>query len=1022
MNLNIWKLTTLLVVFLIALFASRQARIFTQPAVMSPEAGTHFLATDAYHAMKWYNDQRAYPSGRIPLDWRQKAEMQISQSNLRKSTSTSSIAWKSVGPSDIGGRVRSIVINPLNSSTIYCGSVSGGIWKSMDAGATWNPTSDLAANLVIGCMAIDPVDTNIIYAGTGEGYFNVDALRGAGVLKSTDGGASWTLLSNFINPASLNYYYINKIIIRPDAHNTLFAGTLEGIWKTTNAGTSWNQLSVPSQGSVGCADLVIKPTTPNIMYASFGLFRTNGIYKTTDGGSTWTKLAGGLPTTNYHRISLALSTSNPATIYAAMADSNNGTLGIYRTTTSGTSWTKMTTPVDNSAQVNGGYLWTQGWYANVIAVDPTNSNALYAGGVNLFKSTDGGANWSRISDGYVSGSTYVHVDQHAIAFDPHNNITVYFGNDGGMFKTTTAGGSFFPINSNLAITQFYSGAVDPLAEIYYGGTQDNGTVRTLGPPLWTVVHSGDGGTTAVDYLTPPPGDTESLYLSLLKSTSSGGRNTWTRIMNGIPSSGSPNGTSDRCAFIAPYTMDPTDPLVLVAGTYRVFRSSNGGGSWSAISNDLTGNGPGAQQDDGSVITEIAISKSYPSTIYAGTSGFSGATGSTSSRVWVENYGTTSWVNHTAPPLPDRSVTWIAIDPVNADRAFVCYSGYGTGHIFQTTNRGLSWTDASGNLPDIPVNTMVVDPASLSHLIVGTDLGVFESLNGGCTWSQQNIGLANVSVVDLDLRGDQFLFASTHGRGMFKTSGPINSVPSTHLTIAIHQNPLLTRYVDIIVASDTLLASSPQPSVRVTVGGGAADQPAVTELSPQVFKASYGFQSNGTAVITAVAYDSGGSILTGDRTFTAQLAKQGVAQSVQTGDGNARVGISADALTEDTYFTIVPENDRSEGIVSRAYTFGPERSFPGSMTVSIAYDQARVVPGTEEHLSIVQFSGTAWNPVKTTVDPSKKTASARVSTLGKFAVAFSPQTASGLIPSAFTLGQNYPNPFNPKTNFGYQIGR
>lgn len=996
--------------------------------VPDPGSGT-FRATDAYHAMKWYNDQRVYPTGRIPLHWRENAERQIAaarmaQTALGKTASPTTLAWTYVGPDAIGGRTRSIVINPQNTNVIYCGSVSGGIFKTTDAGASWFPTTDHVANMVIGAMVMDPVDTSIIYAGTGEGYFNVDALRGGGVLKSTDAGASWTLLSNFINPPSTNYYYINKLIIRPDNRSVLYAGTLEGIWKTTDAGLHWNRLSVPASGSTGCTDLVADPTNPDIMHASFGLFRTNGIYKTTNGGSNWTKESTGLPpvSTSFHRISLAISQSNPSVLYAAFADSNNGTLGIWRTTDAGAGWSQVQTPHDGSAQVNSGYLWVQGWYANVIAVDPSNPDVAYAGGVNLFKTTNGGTSWARISDGYANGSSYVHVDQHAIAFV--NSSLVYFGNDGGMFKSTNGGSTFIEINTNLATTQFYSVAVHPGAEIYYGGTQDNGTLRTTSAPSWAMVNPGDGGVTAVDFTTPTTVYTEYLYLALLKSTSSGAPNTFGRIMNGIPSTGSnpSDGASDRVEFIAPYTMDPSNSQVLVAGTYRVFRTTNGGGQWSAISNDLTGAGAGQQGDAGPVITALAIAKSSSSTIYAGTG--SNRIGLDTTKVWVTTNaggtGMATWTEITRTNLPDRYVTAITVDPANRDRAFVCYSGYGSGHVFRTTNRGASWTDVSGDLPDLPVNALVIDPAGINHLIIGTDLGIFETTDGGTGWSQQNLGLANVSVADLELRGDQFLFAATHGRGMFKTSNPINAVPTTHLTVALHQNPVLSRYVEIILASDTGLSGTQLPSVQVAVGGGANDTPPVTRLSSQMYKASYEFQSSGNAVISAVAYDQSGIAMATQRTFQVQLAKQGAAGTIATADGLARMQVPAGALGEDTYMTIFPEDSRDESLVSRAFTFGPGRSYSHSLTVSLAYDASKVPAGRERDLTLLRLDGTDWVAVPTVVNVGRATASAQVTVLGQFAVGLRPGSGSGIVPDAFALSQNYPNPFNPTTHFDFRV--
>ena len=1008
------KILSLIVVFIAFLtgfqavvqYGSRRAS-----GTIDPAGKEQLEATHAWQALRWYNDQRAYPTGRIPADWREKALVHVAGNNLMKTFSENSVSWTNVGPTAIGGRVRSIVINPLNPNTIYCGSVSGGIWKSTNAGGSWFPTSDAAANLVIGTMVIDPTDTNTIYAGTGEGYFNVDALRGAGVLKSTDGGAHWSLLTNFAGATSPNfYYYINKLVIRSDAHNTLYAALLGGIWKTTDGGTSWTKLTIAT-ASTGCMDLVINPVDNNTLYAAFGLFVSDGVYKTTNGGTSWSKLTNGFPSTatKFGRISLSISKLNPSTLYACLADSNYYTHSIQKTTNAGASWFPIATPFDNSGAVNGTHLGGQGWYNNYIAVSPIDSNTVFTGGINIFRSTNGGAAWTRVSDGY--GNPYVHVDQHAIAFDPNVSSVVYFGNDGGVFWTANGGASFAPINNNLAITQFYSGAVHPTSEIYYGGTQDNGTLRTTSPPTWSVAVTGDGGATAVDFTTPTTVYSEYVYLSILKSTSSGSPNSWAKAMNGIPTTGSnlSDGTSDRCEFIAPLVMDPTNSLTLVAGTYRIFRTTNGGANWSAISVDLTGDGSGSVGSSGSVVTALAVAKSASSTIYIGTSGSAG----TASRVCVTTNTGNSWSDVTKAPLPNLYVKSVAVDPANSSRAIVTYSGYGAGHVFLTTNRGSSWTNISGDLPDLPVNTIVIDPSNTGHWVIGTDLGVFESNNGGSNWIQQNSGLANVSVSDLDLRGDLYLFAATHGRGMFKTTAPINVAARVHLTLSVHQNPALSQYLDIYVLSDTALQGPP----ALAVGGNTLT---VTQTSAGVYRGSYQLTASGTVTITASALDPGGNTLSAQRTFQATLLKQGVAQTISSPEGDASVSVPAGALTEDTWFTVVPGENAGGDIRSRVFTVGPAREFQSPLTVSMRYDPAWVAEGREGSLNIVRSDGSGWVPLESRVDVQHRSVNAHVSSLGTFAVAVNGNAGAGITPETFRLAQNYPNPFNPVTSIEYTL--
>lgn len=758
----------------------------------SEKAGTGYPG----EAMRWYREQRAVPAGVIPDGWRERALEHIAQNNQFQAEAA--LSWVELGPTNRAGRTRSLAVDPSNTNILYSGSVSGGVFKSTNAGASWFPTNDFSTNLAITSIVIDPTNSNIVYAGTGEGFYNADAIRGAGVLKSTNGGTSWTLLSSFTGGSGFPYY-INDLYIRSDNPAIIFAATNSGLFRTTNSGTSWTFLH-QGNSSVRGTQIVGDPGSPGIIYVSYGNFSTDGIYKTTNGGTSFTKLAGGLPTSGYQRISLAIGTSNSQVLYACLSSTSSYTRGIFRTTNGGTSWDSVATPVDpltGQSHLNG-----QGWYDNVIAVDPTNPNIVYTGGVNLFKSVNAGTSWTMISNWYSgAGYQYVHADQHDMVF---SGSTLYFCNDGGVFKSTNGGTTITEFTSGLATIQFYSGAVHPTSDIFYGGTQDNGTQKTTAAPSWTTTFGGDGGHTAVDFNTPTTVYTEYVYLNFQKTTNSG--TNWIKTMNGIPTSGggSFDGTSDRCLFISPFTMDPTNAQRIAAGSYRVFYTTNGGTLWSAISTDLTGDGPGSVGSFLSSISAIAIAKTNSAVIYIGTSG----TGS-SARIQVTTNTGTLWTNVTAAPLPNRYVTRIVVDPVNADRAWAIYSGYNSstpgtpGHVFLTTNRGTSWTNASGNLPDIPANAGVVNPANQNNLIIGTDLGIFETTDGGSTWAQQNTGLANVPIADLDLRtSDNILFAATHGRGMFKTSGPLTSVDGRDEEV-VHEFKLLQNYPNPFNPSTTI---------------------------------------------------------------------------------------------------------------------------------------------------------------------------------------------------------------------------
>ena len=976
----------------------------------------------AFQALRWYNDQRAYPTGSIPLDWREKALAQVNQQNLHKGLKVNAVAWKSLLSGSFAGRTRSIVINPVDTNVMYCGSVSGGVWKTTNGGAQWFPTTDAAPNLAVNSLAMDPTNPNILYAATGEGSLPIDALRGVGVLKTADGGTTWTTLNNFANPdLSFSYYYINKIVVNSRVPGTLYAGMLGGIWKSTDAGASWSKLNVPITSSRACMDLVANPSNPNTLYASFGWRSPDGVYKTVDAGRTWSKLTNGFParSTNYHRISLAIATTDTNIIFACLADSNEYTHSIQKSTNSGASWFALTPPFDNDQLINGTHLGGQGWYDNVIAVDPTNSQIVYTGGINLFKSTDGGTTWNRFSDGYAGG---IHVDQHAIVFSPRNASTIFFGNDGGVFKTTDAGATYSTLNNGLTTVQFYSIAVHPSKEIYYGGTQDNGTMRFDGTS-WAQVLGGDGGPTFVDQSTPTTVYGSYVYLLMYKSTSSGAPRTWVPITDGIPTNSS-GYTSDRCSFIAPYTLDPSNSQILVAGTYRAYRTTSGGNQWNSISPDLTGDGDGSNQNGqaGSTITAIAIAKSSSATIYVGTSGSTTA----SSRICVTTNTGGNWFDSTASPLPDRQVTSMTIDRTNAGRAFVAYSGYNDntptrpGHVFLTTNTGSTWMNVSGDLPDVPVNTIILDPLNANHILVGTDIGIFESADGGSLWLQQNSGLANVAVDGLVLRDDRYLFAATHGRGMFKSSAPLEVTPSSALSIIVHQNPVLTQYVDVYVAAQESLSAA--PTIQVSINGGAPQSIPLQENSERVFKGSYRLTQSGSFLLTALASDSiGGSVMV-SRSFQAQLVTQGSAQAIASIDGRLILTVANDVVTEDTYFMIQSENSSVAGspVVSTAYTLGPAREFLKPLSIALSYTDEMVGGGRASSLSVYRLAGDHWLPVTSRIDARHHRVLAQITSLGTVALGYDANGISQSVPSQYVLHQNYPNPFNPTTAIRFDL--
>ncbi len=715
----------------------------------------------------WFHIQRAWPYREIPMD---RYRLALAQAQDLRAASESggaqggdprgAISWQQAGPTNIMGRVTCITADPSVPGRIFVGAAAGGVFRSTNDGASWEPVLDPYGAFSMGDLATDPQSPNTIYAGTGEPNSSGDSYSGVGVLRSTNGGDSWS----FVGLAEVRH--IGRIAVDPNlrgrvwvaAMGALFSKNPErGVYRSDDSGATWVQKLFVSD-STGAADVAIDPTDPNVVYAAMwerirtpsyrragGI--TSGIWKSTDAGDTWTRLAGGLPgpSPTVGRIGLAIARSQPATVYAIYADDPGYFAGVYKSTNAGTSW----------ARVNDGALAdlysSFGWYFGQIRVDPTNPNKVFALGVPLYRTTNGGSTWSE-----VTGS--MHVDNHALWIDPSNPQRVLEGNDGGFYKSTNGGSAWTPV-ANLPITQFYAIAIDNLApQRLYGGTQDNGTLRTLTGNLndWQLIYGGDGFYCLVDPNNSNVIYAEYQYGGLGKSTNGGG--SFSGATNGI------NG-GDRRNWSTPVVMDPTNSQVMYYGTYRVYRTTNGAANWSALSGDLTG-GQGGGNLSFPTVTTIAVARSNPATIYAGTD---------DARVWVTTNTGGSWTNVSAG-LPARWVTRVAVDPNDRDVAYVTLSGYKEDdwlpHVFRTTNRGTIWTDISGNLPDGPANALVIDPLDTNTLYVGTDFGVFWTRDLGARWDVLGTGLPVNPIDDLVLHaGTRSLVAGTHGRSMFRLSLP-----------------------------------------------------------------------------------------------------------------------------------------------------------------------------------------------------------------------------------------------------------
>ncbi|HTK81747.1 MAG TPA: T9SS type A sorting domain-containing protein [Bacteroidota bacterium] len=719
----------------------------------------HEASGDAWGAFEWWYNQRALPYEVIPSGAFQRAAQQakaISKLDRNRSASSTVPPWTSIGPTNVGGRVLSIAVNPSNPNIVWLGSASGGIWKSTSGGqgpSPWSYVSTGFPALSISAIVIDSSNPNVMYIGTGEisryqrplvGVVGARSSYGLGILKSTDGGATWdTTGLQFTFPQMTA---VEKIILNPRNTRTVYAATSEGVAKSTDAGATWTMVNT----ELMAMDIVINPADTTILYSSHGnLNSTNapGIYYSDDAGANWILLGGGLPASSiFGRTALSISQTNPSTVYAGVSHGSSGALiGLYKTINGGTTWTAVSTT---------NYVNTQGWYDNVVAVDPTNANNVYCSGFDIYQSTSGGAGLAGITNGGV------HVDHHAITFDPTNPQVMYFGCDGGIYKSTDGGGSFLNLNNGFVTTQFYPGFVCAKDDSNFalGGLQDNGTVQYLGSGTWNSIFGGDGGWCGISSANKYTIYCESQYMNLVKSTNGG--SSFTSATSGLP----PTGGATNYNFIPPFAVSYSNPNVLYAGSKNVYKSTNAGATWFAPNNN------GNVGLNGTFISCIGISSTHHDTVMAGTgSGLAG--GTPTFEIFSSTNGGTSWSNVTGT-LPDRYPTDIEYDPRVSTTAYVTYSGYGTPHVYKTTNLGGTWTNISSNLPDIPHQAITIDPEEPVSIFVGTDLGVYHSANGGATWEEFNTGMPPAMVLDLTAsRSNGMLRAATFGNGVYQRKFP-----------------------------------------------------------------------------------------------------------------------------------------------------------------------------------------------------------------------------------------------------------
>ena len=714
-------------------------------------------------------------------------------SNSKKnpaSNSPKSANWTKLGPSSSAGgyagigRLNCISFHPSNNSTYWVGAPAGGLWKTTNNGSTWSCSTDF--NDVIGVSDIiipsDYETSNTIYIATGDrdGHDNFTV----GVLKSTDDGANWFYTGLKFDLSDNEN--INRLLLDPNDDNTIIAATSVGTYKTTDAGISWDKIN-----TIEFIDMEYKPGNFDVLYGST---KKGDIYLSTNGGLDWSKTLN----TSGKRVEIAVTPANTSVVFAIIAGSDNGLYGIYKSGDNGFSFVEVFS--GNTKNLLGWYnggnddQGGQGFYDLAIAISPTDAQTVLIGGINTWRTTDGGKNWSLIAHWNGSGAPTIHADVHALTY--HSNGTLYQCNDGGIYTSSNDGTNFYDKTNGIVHSQIYKLSVSQtVSDETLIGLQDNGTKLKSGSS-WRDVKGGDGMECIIDYT-----DEDIQYGSVYYGRISRTENHWSTSTDITPD-------DVTGAWVTPYVINPISHSIIYAGYSNMWKSNNKGDSWTKISTSI---------NSAYKIRNIAITKSNTNYIYA----------SDPYNIWKTTIGGSSWTNITSD-LPGNFITSIAIKYDDPNTIWVTLGSYDNNSIYESTDGGSSWTNISAGLPEIPAYSVVQNNRITDevNLYIGTELGVFFK-HGKSDWIPYNTNLPNVKVKELEIYYDATdenckLRAATYGRGLWESSLNFNEIytPSTDTytptnltqTSATLNGEILNNYGEAITASGFVYSLTPNPEI------------------------------------------------------------------------------------------------------------------------------------------------------------------------------------------------------------------
>lgn len=694
------------------------------------------------------------------------------------------MSWSSLGPAPISnlynpdgsgpyqsaGRVLSIALDPRSGSVAYIATALGGVWKTTNGGAAWTALTDYLPSLASGSIVLDPANPDEVWYGTGEHNSCIDCEPGDGLFNSHDGGATWYKIAE----KSVVGSYISRVALQPGGTGVILVGSDRGVVRSADGGKTWTRVLYSSNSTVHCQDLAFDPTSTSNAYACVS---DNGIYKSTNSGATWAPLTAGLPAVGtFTRISMAIAPSNSQVLYASFSDSKGLLLGMYKTTNGGTSWSKLAATPDYLAQGNSGS--GQGWYDNAVVVDPTDANVCFAAGCNpqlpvnmVIRTTDGGASWTGVGAD-VTTTVELHPDFHALAIHPSTGM-LWAGCDGGVWTSADRGSHWTNRNSTLSITQFFTVAVDPTnSNIIMGGAQDNGTSIWDGT-TWYDASGGDGASVLITATNPPSYYTSFHSLAGLFRTSQP-FNFDPNYSNLAQITGPWSNSNDPASWgAAPLAADPLSPNYVYAATNKVYFTDQTGATWNFQTPTLAYTNAGA-------ITSIGLSTGEPYAIYT--------TSSDGIVYVVTDADTWSYPVNITAGLPNGPLSGLSVSPYDWHVVVLCVDtrplAYyqqlppaSAGVVFATLDGGTTWFSISGDLPQgISPICLTVDWRPETPVVyLGTTSGVYTCTDGGTHWTKTSAGLPNVAVYSLALdRTGNYLVAATHGRGMWRATIPLSS--------------------------------------------------------------------------------------------------------------------------------------------------------------------------------------------------------------------------------------------------------